>query len=165
MNDMEESGVVKSLRKDGKSVCITVELDGGPQDAWLDLAENVKPQYIKTGSKCKFKYVENPEGNPLLVYIKCEQSENNFGGFKPGSFPKKSFTPYKKEEKSPEEILGMNRMSALKASSLIYSGSGKEKEFKKLTDEIIEYIKGGNWNEKEFVEKSKLPIAESEDNY
>jgi len=163
MNDMEETGTVKSLRKDGKSVCIVVDLATGPHEAWLDLAENVKPQYIKTGSKCQFKYVDNPEGNPLLTYIKCDQS--TYAPTSSSSFgAKKPFTPYaKKEEKSPEEVTGMSRMSALKASSLIYSGSGKEAEFKKLTDEIIEYIKGGNWNEKKFIEKGELSTAESED--
>jgi len=155
------TGIVKSLRKDGKSVLIEVDLEGGPQDAWLDLAENVKPQYIKSGSKCQFQYVENEEGNPLLTYIKCEQA-NGFSKPAYTPFEKKPFTPYKKET-TPEEQSEMGRMSALKASSLIYSGSGKVEDFKKLTDEIVEYIKGGNWNEKEFIEKGKLPVAESED--
>lgn len=144
------TGIVKSLRQDGASVCIDVDTDLGPQTVWFDLDSRVKPDYIVRGSKCEFNYESSGEEgtNNLLVFIKCEKpAQRSYpgGGFRTPAANNYKPIPLRKKievETSNWEI-EMRRMSALKASGLIYSGTGKEKEFKLLTKQIVEYIETG----------------------
>lgn len=154
----KNQGTVKSLRKDGKSVCIIVDLATGPVESWLDLAENIKPNYIKVGSKCEFSYVEQDNGNPLLTFIKCDQAKTYTPSQKPDFKSGDKYDPVVSEQ--------MIRMSALKASGAVFSGSSKEADFKRLTQEIVEYIKGGLFSdEKELVQKSELPLTKGSGYY
>jgi len=150
-------GKVKSLRKDGRAVLI--ETDAG--EAWLDLAENVKPQYIKTGSNCDFTYLSQGDGNGLLVYIKCESSGYAKPGFNQG---------YKKPEEFRKPGLAVDeatyRMNATKSAAMILEGKANVPEFEALTDKILNYIKTGEWNNaKKAVQQGELPQSSDEDNY
>jgi hypothetical protein len=145
-------GIVKSIRKDKTAVCITI--DGYGEDTWFDFASNVKPEFAIIGSHCEISVGEVNEatGNSILTFIKCERP-----AFKPGF--KKPF----QSNPSPEVPKGfgiakpdaqnemITRMSALKASSRIFEGTGKEIEFKRLTEEIVSYIEKGIWVETKKV--------------
>ncbi len=131
-------GTVKSMRRDKKSVLLTLE-DG--TDEWFDLARNVLPEYIIVGYKFEGSCLENeldPDQNRILNFIKCIGVKPQ-RGVKPGA------------PKSDEESEGMKRMSAIKGASRIYEGTGKEEDFKRLTDEIVKYIEEGLWTEKHYT--------------
>lgn len=131
-------GTVKSKRKDGRSVCI--EYEGKEQ--WFDLADNVKSEYIPDEDcECSvdFENVGN-NGNPLLTYIKGTNPPIQ-GGYQKGS--QKPQKPAQSQNSTQDEE--MHRMSAVKSSSRIYEGTGQEDDFKRLTDEVLNYVKSGTF--------------------
>ena len=146
----EITGIVKVLKKDGTAVLITIPETN--EEVWFDLGPKVKPEYIRQNTKCFCDVVDGEEGrNSIINYIQCigagtkSYPSKNYSSelkTKPfqGSTP--SFSPKKI---SDEERVEMRRMSAIKASSQIFSGSGKELDFKRLTEEIEDYIEKGIW--------------------
>lgn len=149
----EFKGFVKAMRKDRTAVCII--LDKGTdqeREAWFDFGEKIKPEYIKSGAECEFDAIQQEEGNAILTFIKC----NSIGAYNSQK------SPYKKEFKPAsmplEDNTEMKRMSALKNAALIYSGTGKEKEFEKLTDKILGFIEKGIWinDAGKYVQEGKV---------
>jgi len=123
-------GNVKAISQQNRSVLI----EDNSKEEWYDIADNVKLDYVKKGM-CEFSVDEEnigPNGNPALTFIRHEGGQTNL---------------YARNTKknSYETDEQMKRMSALKSSSRIYEGTGKEKEFKKLTNECLNYIKTGRW--------------------
>ena len=145
-------GEVIAISQKNRSVLIGCE----GEEAWYPLGEAVKLTYVKKG-ECEFSIENDPEtGNEIVSFIKA------IGGYGkdtdnqkvPRSFPQKSETklPYKdKTEQSNRidiESEMIARMSALKSSSRIFEATGKEAEFKRLTNEIVQFIETGIWTEK-----------------
>ena len=156
MADKEEiQGVVKAIRKDGKAVCISNAFG----ENWYMLADHVKPNYIKINSGCKATIEISEAGEAFVTFIKCD-------AVKPftttGSVPINLGNPVKSLQQTAKESMeqkynpvdeSMARMSAIKASSLIFEGTGKVKEFKELSDECMNWIVKGMW-----VSNEKVPV-------
>lgn len=66
-------GTVRSLRKDKTAVCLIVSADEGDYEEWFNLAEVVKPEYIRNGASFEAKVsTEKEEGsNRIIYFIKC----------------------------------------------------------------------------------------------
>ena len=141
MDDAQNiKGTVKSIRKDKTAVCLTLE-EG---DVWFDLGEKIKPEYIISGAPFEGKAMNNPDsesGNPVLIFITCSKTAKKAFG----SFGKNFSKPEKSEPEKSEYDNSIKRMSAVKAASQVYSGTGKENEFKQLTEDVIEFIDKGIW--------------------
>jgi len=107
------------------------QIDG----VWYTLGPKVKISYVKKGP-CEYSVEQTPEGqNDLVVFIKTVGSQQQQ-------------QPQSQSQPTDE---GMKRMSALKASSRIYAGTGQEEDFKRLTNEIKEYIDKGIWKSEQQV--------------
>jgi len=116
------------------------EIDG----VWYSLGQNVRMQYVKKGP-CEYSTQETPQGqNDLVVFIKSVgQTSQQPQTAQPGA-PQPQFPQYPQQPQQPTDE-GMHRMSALKAASRIYQGTGQEEDFKRLTDEVGHYIEHGFW--------------------
>ena len=106
---------------------------------WYSFGPNVKLQYVKKGP-CEFNVEVTPEGqNDLVVFIKATQAPFNTSPPKPQNAPQNPLQSVTQD--------GMQRMSALKSASRIFQGTGQEEDFKRLTDEVRNYIEQGFWVE------------------
>lgn len=176
---IEAEGIVKSMRKDKTAVLIEVNLSTGPKESWCDLADNVKPEYIRVGAKCHFKYISG-EKNPVITYIKCEANSGYDGGNtnSNSNYPKKPYSPNynqsKKEEYAPTEET--YRMSACKSAAQVFGNAVSTndikvvQDFKKLSEEILAFIKTGSFEGKANgqtapVSKGELFGSENQDNF
>ena len=114
---------------------------------------------------------DEPEenGNYAILFYKSTGAPST--GFKQpfGAKPAPQFNA--PQQSSPTQDTVMNesitRMSALKSSSRIFQGALVHKtnaveEFKKLTEEIVEYIQKGLWITTEKVFNATKPIQQSE---
>lgn len=141
---MEETeqilGTVKSLRKDGTAVCITILGEEGEFDEWFNLAEAVKPSYIHPGTKiedCKVSKDIDETGNRVLFFIKCEKPANrSFPAFKAKVMP--NTNPYKSEKSD-------NVMQSMIIAEAVFHGTGKAEEFKEFQKEVLEYLNKNIW--------------------
>ena len=127
-------GTVKIMKRDKTAVCLTIN----GEDEWFDLDSKIKPEYIIPGSNFEGTCIDEEEGNRILTFIKCDRTKTK----------EKNEYPIPIPGRSEEERTDMKRMSALKGASRIFEGTGKEDDFKRLTDEIIQFIETGIWTEK-----------------
>ena len=164
-------GLVKAISEQNKAVQISfTDQTNSPQEFWFDLGFKVKLEYIKKG-ECEFDADFRPTNdgcNPIATFIRMIKTQNTpyqkpYGsscgqGHTPsrsvanagGSIPPTSgpTQQYQEPIKEMVENQSMARMSALKASSRIFEGTGKDEEMKKFTDEIFAYIQNGIWVDK-----------------
>jgi len=157
-------GLVKAISEQNKAVQISfTDQTNSPQEFWFDLGFKVKLEYIKKG-ECEFDADFRPtdEGNnPIATFIKMIKPAyfpNKFGSSGgPGYTPSRgvnaggSIPPTSRPSEPIKDIIenqSMALMSALKAASRIFEGTGKVEECKKFTDEIFAYIQNGIWVDK-----------------
>ncbi|HUS51829.1 MAG TPA: hypothetical protein VMZ91_16795 [Candidatus Paceibacterota bacterium] len=139
-------GEVIAISQKNRSVLIGCE----GEEAWYPLGEAVKLNYVKKG-ECEFSIENDPEtGNEIVSFIKAigGYGKDTYGKDQtkiPRSFPQKSEKQANRIDLESEMI---TRMSALKSSSRIFEATGKEAEFKRLTNEIVQFIETGIWTEK-----------------
>lgn len=131
---MSIQGNVKAISIEKRGVLIEYD----DKEEWFSVKDNVNMDYIHKG-ECEFRAEGEEPGKKMIFFIKGIGKAPNLS--KPStSTPEKA--PYKAIQSSSEEI---SRMSAIKASSRVYEGTGKEDDFKRLTDEIGSYIQSGVW--------------------
>ena len=118
-------GKIKAVSEKNKSVLINYENEGEIYEEWFKLGPRVSLDYVKKG-ECEFKGDLNQK---YITFIKSTE------------IPEQK-VKFETADKTEEEI---RRMSALKASSLVYQASGDEENFKRLTNEIVKFISSGTW--------------------
>lgn len=124
------------------------QIDG----VWYTLGQNVRMQYVKRGP-CEYSVQQTDPGqNDLVVFVKSigqtpQQPQTQQPGAPQGlpqqqTQPAPSYYPPQQQGRTDEEI---SRMSALKAASRIYQGTGQEEDFKRLTGKVLRFIESGVW--------------------
>jgi len=147
-----EIGIVNSISSKNNAV----QIDG----KWYNLGPLVKLNYIKKDGECEYRWEEAEEegDNPTAVYVRmtAKPTAPVRQPTRGTEVPARNVEQENRGFKSDEEKESMKRMSALKASSLIYQGIAAKTEtgigeFKALTDQIVEYIDKGLWVERKKV--------------
>jgi len=116
-------GTVEAISHKNRSVL----LSDGQTKKWLNLADNVKPEYIKKGP------AEFEVENDTVKFIKASNLD----------LPEKT--------KQAIEESNINRVSALKFAGNIYQGTGDEENAKRLAEEAHNYLQRGVWITKQVV--------------
>jgi hypothetical protein len=133
-------GTVKAVSKDNHAVLLNYE----GKESWVKLGENVKINFVRKGN-CEFSFMEG-EDESFISYLRMikENTDEPFN-----KFEKPSFTKPENAFKSDNKVLNeaIKRMSAIKASSLLFGSTGKVEEMKNFTEEVIKFIEVGKWKE------------------
>jgi len=115
-------GTVEAISHKNRSVL----LSDGQTKRWLNLANNVKPEYIKKGP------AEFEIENDTVKFIKASE------------LPERT-------KKAIDES-NINRVASLKFAGNIYQGTGDEENAKRLAEEAHTYLQKGMWIKNEKVE-------------
>ncbi len=138
---MNKKSIVKAISQKNNSLLIEI----GGQEEWIPIGNKVDLRYVKTG-EAEVSIFQNEFGKEV-TFIKMIKSGGSGGSNGPNQEPEiKTVNPnnaFKEDYDIQNDAI--RRMSALKASALIYGNTGKVEDFKILTEEIERYIKDGKW--------------------